>query len=601
MSDFLLATGPFNKQQLHRAWTSLCSEPNVVPKFQTEGKWGALLASNNQYPGFAPIETEENIVVVIGGPIVALTENPLPSKIEPDAKFSNAILDAWRERHIVRWDQDLSGPFAILIVDKQSNTVHVVTDILSFIPVFYSVPKQRPTSIILGTRVDDVARLASRQSDYDLVSAVDFVRRANICFPYTTYQDVWEVPPASSLSHDGSGNECMVESYWQPKEEYPFRSIHDAADVLEKEFTAHIGRILDGKTKCACFLSGGEDSRAVASAVARRLTPDCFIFVEGPHLEARVAENVARRLGCQLRVGTRKLDHYVRQFEAGVSLIGSQAEVLNLHTNAFVSQFGLDTYDAVFGGFWSDTLLKGLFCPLITTQLGDLEVRPARLAHRSSGVSLEIPPETPFDFEKLRAQKERRIRYFEHVREFRPQTAVEWQRFWPITNMRETACFQGDRRLFRSYEPFAAANVVKLARAVPIEWKLNHRLFRLGMRRVFGSVGWIPHASGRVPRAPFFLNVPLEFGVRLWRFVQRRLGRQDASNTGPWPIWERVVQTPAFTQLVAKHEGQFDAVRGIFRLEYGELMETHKLSLLEKFAVLQILTSISQNRQVSIH
>src|SRR5699024_7308808 len=114
------------------------------------GKWGSLGVSRNLYNGFNPYENDEYIVVVIGGPVFMFMDNNF--LVDEDSSDGTiAIFQLWVTGKM-EWDEDLSGPFVVLIVNKKTYEVICVTDLMSFIPVYSC--KSRTKEFMLSTHVD---------------------------------------------------------------------------------------------------------------------------------------------------------------------------------------------------------------------------------------------------------------------------------------------------------------------------------------------------------------------------------------------------------------------------------------------------------------
>lgn len=90
------------------------------PKVQEfHGKWGSLAVSENLYYGFQPYETSEHICVVIGGPLLYFSDVSFISDKSDRNSGTKAIYKRWLTGEM-KWDDDLSGPFAICIINKNN-------------------------------------------------------------------------------------------------------------------------------------------------------------------------------------------------------------------------------------------------------------------------------------------------------------------------------------------------------------------------------------------------------------------------------------------------------------------------------------------------
>src|SRR5512146_3111809 len=127
MSDFICTSRRMNPGQLTRHVHSIYREdyPRVV---EFHGGWGSLAVSRNLHMGFDPHETESHICIVIGGPVFTFTNNRFLAG--EDRNYGTCeLLKKWTSGETIRWDEDLSGPFVALKLDKEKAELDVVTDL----------------------------------------------------------------------------------------------------------------------------------------------------------------------------------------------------------------------------------------------------------------------------------------------------------------------------------------------------------------------------------------------------------------------------------------------------------------------------------------
>jgi hypothetical protein len=150
------------------------------------------------------------------------------------------------------------------------------------------------------------------------------------------------------------------------------------------------------------------------------------------------------------------------------------------------------------------------------------------------------------------------------VQEFRPLSAQEWSRLWPITNHQDVVGYQGNRRLFRTFEPFADSALIKISAATPQQWKLNRALFRAAFCESFSGSRFIAHAGeGHFPAFGFGVNVLAAPAMQASRAVKRRVSGFDEFAQGPWPRFDVVFKSVAMQTIVKEAEERFDLIRPI--------------------------------------
>jgi hypothetical protein len=125
--------------------------------------------------------------------------------------------------------------------------------------------------------------------------------------------------------------------------------------------------------------------------------------------------------------------------------------------------------------------------------------------------------------------------------EMRPETAAEWDRIWPFSMRKHPGNFHGNRRLFASHEPFQSVALVKLAAAVPPNWKSGRVLFHDAMKPLFARSWHVPHSRWRFPYFGRAANLPLTVGLRVARGVRAVVTGEMRARQGPWPKSRTVV------------------------------------------------------------
>lgn len=548
MSDFLFTRHPAQADELVGAIQAiyLAEAPEVVTY---QGTWGALAVSKGHYRGFDSLETEHHVVAVVGGPVLYFRDNDFLAG-EPSAEATQAIYQRWLYG-CMDWENDLSGPFAVILVDKQAAEIHYVTDLMAFIPVYEAA---EDGSLVLGTHVDAVACIAGKADSYDHVSIVDFVLHNVVTYPHTVYQGVLQSAPATQVMHRDAGRE--EHQYWLPEEVCEFASLKAAAEHLRRGMEEYVARVTERMDEVAQFISGGEDSRALSGLLPNRLKRNAYIFLDQMNREGKIAAQVAGLYGVSFNPQYRSVEHYLEILPEATRLVGAGHQYTHAHSLGFHKTCDLQRYPAVFGGYLADSLLKGCFArkvrgtvrfPFLPEWGLDGETRTDAVVHDA------VP-------EKVLAEiTARRRKHFHAIAQFRPTTAHEWFVLWPATMRFAIPNFFSTRRLFRSYEPFMSHCVVKAGAAVPVSWKLNRRLFNRTAKPWLKPSKYTFHADGRLPYFPFWVNSPLQFGVWLYRDIAKRAGWVKG-NQGPWADWLATMRTPEWAVAEARYirQGLFD-------------------------------------------
>jgi len=582
MSDFLFSFAPREQGSLARTLSGIFHEGSPATR-EFHGSWGSLAVTHNHYRGFAPLVTERHIFVVIGGPVLTFAHNRFLVGDDPTAGTWQ-LYRRW-QAGVIKWDEDLSGPFAVLVLDKATGMVEVVSDLMSFIPLFEAECDGR---LVVGSHVDAVAQAAGCQDQPDAVSVADFMLNGYVTFPYSFYQAVRQLPPASvhrrSSMFPAAGMDTF---YWTPAERSDHAGIDHVASDLIAALRTYIQSVTEGMSRVGAFLSGGEDSRMVLSLLPPHCDRDAIVFLDGMNREGRTARRVAERLGARFRFHKRSPTHYLEVMPACSDLVGNGAEFAHAHTYGYHLTAGLNEYDAVFGGFCSDALLKGA------------RIRKVKLPHslrflpqiKDRGFSHIGVCEQRFIHPGIRtALEQRRVAHHDFISRFRPDSAAEWFELWPISMNFNSPNIHANRRLFRSYEPFMSNRVVKIAASVPQEWKLNRRLFHRVARSVLSRTRHMLHADGWAPSYPWYINTPLQGSILASRLLRRRMGL-IRGNQGPWHDLEALLQSPLWHELGNHYADEAGVLCKVTDLEPRMLLKETLLTPNQKLNLLQILYS----------
>lgn len=589
MSDFIFSRVCREHGVLTKSLQTVMQNDRLVVN-EYHGSWGSLAVSENIYDEYQPLETDRHICVVIGGPLRYFQEVQLiESESVADISGTQAILTQCLVDEML-FDEHLSGPFVILIVDKESRTVQLFTDMMSFIPCYVY---ESHDNVMLSTHVDALAFSSNQISELDKVSLIDFILHGLITYPYTSYQSIRQIAPASRHTLLENPLRLSSTSYWIPLETQRYKSIGHAAEELRKSLKNFVDTAVRNKTEVAQFISGGEDSRIIAAMLPRDFSRDAIIFLDSMNREGKIAQKAADAYGANYKVFLRSKTHYLNILPFCHDLIGSGSQYHHVHTFGLHQQIGINKYSVVFGGLLSDALIKGSHIKKIGNikrfpflpQIKNRRYDPSQVLHYD------------FNRELLDELQKRRKSHLAYVREFRPDSAEEWFDLWPSSMNMNIPNIHGNRRLFRSYEPFTDKEVVKLSAGVPQSWKLNRRLFYLTAKPLLKQTKWLFHGEGRLPYFPWYANTILQFCT--WSFYQftRKLG-VITHNQGPWSEWKELIKTPLWTQLMDKYADTLEVLARM--LTNQDVINMHNFSYLQKINILQTMYGLSKSNELSI-
>ena len=591
MSDFIYSSLQQPAGILKSALNNIHLQNKPLCK-EFHGEWGSIATIENHYPGFEPFQDTNFILFITGGPVLNFNYTGYNNGLQKDYK-SRAILDKWKYKKTIKWEDDLSGPFAIICIDKINKRVELVTDLLLFIPVYHSTIKNsNEHNHIFGTHSDAVAIAAQRDADIDFVSACDLLLNTAIVFPYTFYKDVQLIYPSSIYRFDiNDPDNLSANTYWLPVENYIYKDIHDAADYLRKNFVSTVEKITNGLDEVALFLSGGEDSRVVLSSIPAHIKKKAFIFLDSFNLEGIIAHKAAKSYGAELTIGYRNSSHYLNNLEVNNSLLGSQFNFTQLHTYGFHKTYNLSKYPVVFDGILSDTFLKGYAIKSVQNFKLRKHTLYTTLKTTSENNNYDNKFCNSFLFKDIYVEqvKLRRKAHHDIVSNFRFLSIKEWLTLWPISNLEGQAGLHGNHRLFRSYEPFTNSALIKLSASIPQDWKINRKLFHLAFKQLLRRSWYITHGeNAHYPYFGAYTNIPL----KVLEATKRKLSHYNHKNMnqGPWSKWNEVINTDTMKNKVKMYSQGFSCIKTIFSEEtHKNLFENNILNSKQQLILLQLL------------
>jgi len=448
---------------------------------------------------------------------------------------------------------------------------------------------------MLGTHVDALAKAAGQENELDSVSLVDFVLNDVVTYPHTAYTRIFQSHPAATQIFEPAGQgfrKTDPVAYWLPEEVNPYSDINQAASVLRDGLQDYVARVTEGMTTVAQFISGGEDSRTLAGLLPKKLKRDAFIFLDSMNREGLIAKQVAEVYDANFCPEFRKKTHYLDILSEATDLIGSGQQYVHAHSLRFHEKCRLNRYDAVFGGYLSDSLLKAAYTKKVRGH-GRFPFLPEIFV---SGETRSEPLKNLLCNDDILKQIDcRRKVHLEYIQTFRKTSTHEWFVLWPVTMRVAIPNLYSNRRLFRSYEPIMCKQSVKVSASVPTSWKLNRRLFNKMARPFLRPSRWIFHADGRLPYFPWWVNCPVQFVVWFTRQIRTRTG-MIKGNQGPWGDWIWISGCEKWREMVAEYSKGFPKIaKSMKSNDIEKIFESKELNVIQKVNLLQVLYKLSRN------
>ncbi len=536
MSDFIYSNKTIPKSKLEESFKRAYRKDSAVSIFSTE--MCCLAITENIYNGFSPYKAYNHICVVIGGPVLQFRDNKFITT-KGSCEGTKSIYERWIIEKTIIWDKDLDGPFVVLLFDLNTGNLEVVTDLLSFIPVFQN---NSTSNILVGTHINTLDFI--QPCPIDQVSVADFIMNYVVTFPHTILKDIEQVFPASvhTWVNEKSKINYSYKNYWLPYESA--NKEKDDLPTLAKRLRAgmnnYINRILEASPKVGILMSGGEDSRSVVGMIPKKYPKTGFIYSESENDEIAIAKKIAQKNNVKLNIAKMHKSYFAENMEACSDLIGVGADGSNVHSYGFYKSLGFDKYDAILGGFLADTFLKSLWATKrkkkFSSRIFGIKDHIAKIneCHERSHESINSA--------LVSEVNNRRRLHWECLKKIRPNTIQEWMGIWPISMQRDIPNIYGHRRIFRNFEPFTSNEVIKVGVIASQEIKLNRILFQRSMKPVLKQMKWVPHNAGHLPYYPYWINNILF--IPLFRVLTRLRCKQGSTLAN----WSNVFKHPLVKQ-----------------------------------------------------
>ncbi|MFW6385360.1 MAG: asparagine synthase-related protein [Halodesulfurarchaeum sp.] len=222
-----------------------------------------LRLDSTDYPSY-PIETFENDSF-----FVALEGRLYATEDVEGALFDVATwLHSGNDERIRRWLLDRDAEFVLVVVDKETADVVVLTDILGRLPVYLF---REDETVLVSRELGSVLDFTTPTMDSMGVAQM-------LLFGYplgerTLYDGIHQLEPASVIQLSrGSVSVEQIHQYRFDRTERDDRSVSENAAVLTDRFVDACANRSTGGTNVVS-LSGGLDSRAIASCYAKNDLP----------------------------------------------------------------------------------------------------------------------------------------------------------------------------------------------------------------------------------------------------------------------------------------------------------------------------------------
>ena len=264
------------------------------------------------------------------------------------------------QRDLKDWIMDVEGASAQIFISDGS--LRVITDLLASIPIYSATDKQG--NIYLSSYLNSVSG-SSGNYEFDGASLVEFLALGTVTFPHTMYCNITQLCPASVTNFSINKFTVSTQNYWLPSNHNRFFSFEEAVDAVDAQLHRSISLYMKNEKNRALLMSGGEDSRLLASIMRKYGNLNSYILLDHDNREFNLASKVAKCLNFELTSIIRPKTFYFDILDQASLLSGDCSQYMHLHalTEPITSSHSLDSKNRIATGYLSDAVLKGSRVP----------------------------------------------------------------------------------------------------------------------------------------------------------------------------------------------------------------------------------------------
>ena len=213
-------------------------------------------------------------------------------KTSSDTEVILVAYHAWGPQSVER----IRGMFAYAIHDKEKREVFIARDRLGIKPLFFAELSDK--NFVFGSELKSLSLHPNFNKAIRSESVEEYFSLGYVPEPHTIYKNVMKLEPGHTLLIDLNSGNIKNEQYWNVKFNNGYSgSFADATRELDKRVEEAVKIRMRADVPLGAFLSGGVDSSAVVSNMARNSVDPvntCSIgFDDTRYNEADYAKQIA--------------------------------------------------------------------------------------------------------------------------------------------------------------------------------------------------------------------------------------------------------------------------------------------------------------------
>jgi asparagine synthase (glutamine-hydrolysing) len=520
------------------------------------------VASHPQFHTDQPARTSDGALVWVHGEVYG-SEGPEGYEPRTDLAASDARYCADRyEEAGLDFVSALNGEFAGVVFEPERRAVHLFTDRIGSVPLFYT---RSGNPFLFSSRLQSIGLHPGRSPRFDREYLAEFFSVLKTFGTATPLADVRKVGPASILTVGLDESETDRRTYWRPE----YRPVSRSPDELAARFTETLQRVFTNRLRddleYGVLLSGGSDSRLVlAATMDDGHTPTAFHLTNWMSREAQTTERVATVADVALRFLRRGPDYHADLLETVpgfADFVGTFDEFI---ASGFPAELG--EVDVLLSGYLGDTMFGDF--PIFTwgsrfpfdlpveRAVGSVDDYVERYLDRYSAPNrvpdfLDAPDAAEVVSRNIRSGEGGIVHHGVRYRSLRELQLCE---YYPLTNQFAYANSDSLRQIAGHWSPFFDNRLIDLHLTVLVRQRLHHDIIADAMCRLAPELAAIPHSGTGVPPRD-----ATEFGPglllrRVLMEVRRRAFGEDTPASylgqGPWMDEAELIRTQDFIEEI---------------------------------------------------
>lgn len=478
--------------------------------------------------------------------------NPILGEVINKEGVAQLVSGQWKLKDLQR----INGEFLIFYHDKQQNSLQIINDRFSSIPLFYFVDEQG--LFRASVYYADLWKENQLWPHKNAYAFFEFMWLQKLLGENTFDTKSRFLKSASVLKFEGKTAE--IETYWQPSFEKSGASVSELANELANALKHSIKLKTSDNPLSCIFLSGGLDSRSVLAAFPGR--PVCFTLANSKNVEYQVASRLAAIKGAEHRYLQIPEDKYSQIYKKSVRLGGG----MYAYDHALFLDYGdkvTPHADVAFHGHGFDYMFQGMYVPINLIQIFGRSSHIPRL-RKIEGDPVEffirnIPYRLKYvnllDYVKRELREEYFDRLYKSAAEIIDHSQIEFysgydvyeylithslSRHYANTNISSLATYMEQRTI--SFEN----GIFDLFYKTPVEFRVGGKIARQALKFLNKDLGNVITANLKIRAVASPYEKTLIWLLdNFWKQIRKLLGSEMMYNENDrtWPVRDVAIQS----------------------------------------------------------